>query len=372
MVTGMCFALISGLVLLMAVRLLVIHHIQAPLEGRLEYVAAWLGLPGNISDLTWMITFGLSAFTAWPLCKKFLFFATGIPWLCPKPAEWALLLALPASALLPYGVQTLCSIREIDPATAAWFYPDADAATGQPQGRIGYLREANGEWKFYNIPTFLRETDAAPVKRVTPQIRQQWEADYHRQQEAMKIRNAAEQVSSDAKEKVRLELERLAAQRAQAEKAKADTERTRLQESQARAEAARARAEADKAAADVRNKQLSAINIKPAENMQQNPSARLPYSPAVGQSTGSSSTLQTHPSPRPSGIPLRWGMTLNVPVHQDSVEIWSDGPVAVAADGGGENLVTQPGRTLRFRPGFSAIHIRPLHRNATRLYIRKL
>lgn len=382
-VFGIGATLIAGLLLLLGVRLLVIHHIQEPLEGRLEYMAAWLGLPASVTDFTWMLTFGLSAFAAWPFCKKFLFFATGIPWFCPKPAEWALLLTLPASTLLPYGVQTIYAIREVDPSTAAWFYPDPDVTTGQPQGRIGYLRESDGEWKFYNIPTFLRETDAAPVQRVTPEIRRQWQEDYQRQQQVLKVRNAAEQISRDATEKlrrehdsklaqIRLESERIAAQRAQTERAKADAERARADESRAQAEAAKVRGEADKAAANARNKQLSIVQTSPVGNMNRTSQVSLQSYPGVSTNAGSSNTELPRLLPRHNEIPIRWGMTLNVPIRGDSVEIWSDGPIAVSADAGGENIATQPGRTLRFQPGFSAIHVRPLHPGATRLYIRKL
>ena len=346
-------------------------------------MAAWLGLPASITSFTWMLTFGLSALAAWPFCKKFIFFATGIPRFCPKPAEWALLLTLPASTLLPYGVQTICAIREVDPSTAAWFYPDADATTGQPQGRIGYLRESDGEWKFYNIPTFLRETDAARVQRVSPEIRRQWQEDYQRQKQVLMVRNAAEQVSRDATEKlrrehesklaqIRLESERIAAQRSQTERAKADAERARAEESRAQAEAAKVRAEADKAAADARNKQLSIVQTSPVEDVNRTSQVHRQSYQGVSKNEGSSNTEPPRPAPRHNEIPIRWGMTLNLPIRGDAVEIWSDGPIAASADAGGENLATQPGRTLRFQHGFSAIHIRPLHPGATRLYIRKL
>jgi len=360
--------------LFLGLRLWLICSIQVPLEGRLEYLMDWLGLPVSLSSLTWMLTFGIGAFTAWPLVKKFLFFITGIPWFCPNAREWLLLLILPASTFLPATVQTICPIREVEPSSADWFYPDAHPETGKPHGRIGFLREADGSWKFYNIPVFIRPADAAAVQRVTPEVRQQWQADPQRkqQEESRQRREAAELAEREAKLKLqrdhesrmaaaRLEMQRIEAERVQSENAKVEAAKARQQAEQARQQAAaaeKARQEAEsarqrlQAAEDLREQQELATWIESKKR------------PAMGSSTQSAQLAG-------QAFPIQRGLWKNIHVRGDRVEVWCDGPVSLGADQSPPR--TYPGGAwVRFEQGPGTIHAAPAGSGSTRVVVRKL
>jgi hypothetical protein len=358
-------SLLGVVVLLVALRLWLISSIQVPLEGRLEYLMDWLGLPVSLSSLTWMLTFGIGAFTAWPLVKKFLFFFTGIPWFCPSAREWLLLLILPASTFLPATVQTICPIREVDPVSTAWFYPDAHPETGKPHGRLGYLREGDGSWKFYNIPVFIRPADAAAVQRVTPEVRQQWEADPLRkqQEEIRQRRAAAEQADLAAREALRRQHEervaqlRLEASRKEAEKARAEAHEAKQRaerEASARIMAEKARAEAER---------LAQSRQQPVQSyrQQQEKATRV---------SSNSQPMKLLP-PTAHRFSIQRGLWKNIHVRGDRVEVWSDGPVALGADQSPPR--TYPGGAwVRFEHGAGTIHAAPAGPGSSHVLVRKL
>ncbi len=345
--------LLGGVGFLIGLRLWLISSIQAPLEGRLEYLMDWLGLPVSLSSLTWMLTFGIGAFTAWPLVKKFLFFFTGIPWFCPSSREWLLLLILPASTFLPATVQTICPIREVDPVSTAWFYPDAHPETGKPHGRLGYLREEDGSWKFYNIPVFIRPADAAAVQRVTPEVRQQWQADPLRkqQEEIRQHRAAAEQADLAAREALRRQHEERMAQ-LRLEASRKDAEKARADEAVAAAEKARAEAE-----------RLAQSRHQPIQSyQQQQEKATLVAS--------NSQPMKLLP-PTAHRFSIQRGLWKNIHVRGDRVEVWSDGPVALGADQ--SPPCTYPGGAwVRFEHGAGTIHAAPAGPGSSHVLVRKL
>lgn len=407
--------LIAGLILLgfiglfFGLRLWLISSIQVPLEGRLEYLMDWLGLPVSLSSLTWMLTFGIGAFTAWPLVKKSLFFFTGIPWFCPTPNEWLLLLILPASTFVPATVQTICPIREVDPVSTDWFYPDEHPETGKPHGRLGYLREEDGTWKFYNIPVFIRPADAASVHRVTPEVRRQWQQDIARLQELERRRTAAEQADLSAREEqrrqheermsqLRLETARQEAEKARAADAVAEAEKARQealvaqqraeQESAARAAAEKAHAEAEKMAkvhlAEAQAAQRSAQKkAEQVESERQRIQAAQEYRRQQEASTQNlpislrlDSTGNSMPHPKAVEdvgqiFPIQRGLWKHIHVRGYRVEVCSDGPVILGADSYAPR--TYPGGAwVRFERGAGTLHAQSLGPGSSHLRVRKL
>ena len=59
--------------------------------------------------------------------------------------------------------------------------------------------------------------------------------------------------------------------------------------------------------------------------------------------------------------PLFWGMIHHTHIHGRRVEVWSDGPIAVAADRFGFQLVPRAGHITRFPRTLEILHVRPLN-----------
>jgi len=409
----------TGLLMMLGVlvlRLWLITTVQEPVAGQLEYLITWCGLPPSLNGFTWMLTFGLGAVTAWPLVKKFAFFATGIPWFCPRPAEWALLCIIPASSLIAPLVQTLCPIREVDPTTTAWFYPDRDASTGQPHGRIGYLRDADGTWHFYNVPSFLRESDALPVQRVTPEVRQQWQQDYARQQEQQRRLEQAEREALAAQEaerqrqaehlaQLRLETARQQAEVARAAEAEATAQKARQEaeaarqraeteaaarlaaekarrEAEQQAQARQAEAETARRAAETAHQRLEQEREAETKRRQREVAEFLASSPRREDATSPNVSLRldsvrrsmpTSQAQPPTGqaFNIQSGLWRHIHVRGDRVEVWCDGPVALGADHSAPRSFPG-GAWVRFQQGAQTLHATPAGPGATHIRVRKM
>ncbi len=274
-------------------------------------------------------------------------------------------------------------VRQVDPAVVEWF----DGKTGAPM--LWWGPGDAGEPEFFNRPGHHPRTGGALLPVDASQragwLRQRKE-EKKRQADAMKEAAAAKarqedalaaaslraKAAAEAKELRENTVRETAALRAQAE----ELHRTSTREMEAlrkermeaakieRAEAVRADTQGalDLAALLLSSAKCRAGNSLPAE--EPTSSAPPPAARAGGPPPGQEPPSQYFRLPA--------GRTLDISVRGDKVAVWSDGPIEASADGGSFQRLPQPFNRLRFQGGNAVIHVRPLSRQATMLYLRKL
>lgn len=363
------------LAVLFIARLIVGFFIGSQVSEVVEHGARVAGLDESVSHwlrtwASWAFGFSLVGLMFQMLLAQLLPFGS-------IRASWkplVLLISLSgAGVMLPVAIKSVRQVDddgepvrmvEVDPATKDWF-------NKKNEPLLWFVREADGVFHFFNCHGH-RPSDGAEVQPVSMSIRHEWEASLlHKKEQA-----AAGKYNADMQRQ-------LQEQAALLQKKQIDHERAlgHLQFDLQRSHGSQAQAEKD--TAEQRRLAEAGKNLSMRESSSQNspvaPSTPAPTVHAFDSSNQDSAPTQPSqvapaaPATRPAQqIPLQRGMTRAINVHGDNVTVWSDGPVAVSADGRPFKNVLTPGDTTRFRDHFQTINIRPLSSNATTVFVQKI
>lgn len=355
---------IGLLALVCLARFLVVSLIQVQVESQLDYLAHWIGLR-SVNQLTWLTTFVLAALAVKPFIKKVFYIATGGMSRLHR-GDWLLILGGPAlSMAMPMVLQTIIPVREVDPASEAWFHIDRidpqrspGSPAADPLGRLGYVREADGTLRFYNIPEITRPSDGAPILRVTRAVQEEWQRQQAEKARREQRQRAAEEDDRREREALRQAHEqRMAELRAQAARSEAE----RQAALKAEAEAARIRAEAEKEKARLQAMTAERDRRTAVERLESSQRAQDFHQVLFEQGA-------VHNQPFTDTQPLLWNHRMSVPGDCVPKEFWTNGPALVWEDGGVPFHIG-PGCGAFFQ-GHLPCHVEPLHPGTTKVSIR--
>lgn len=345
---------------------------DATITTWLQSVAAWgfgFGVVGLLarSVLGWFVPFGRLGSGSW----KPMMVLMGLS---------ALGTATPVALQKARGLgpdNLPAAMMEVDPALAPWFSPSGESL-------LFFADHLDGVRRFWNRPGHTPR-DNIVATAVTTRTHAEW-----LREELAEDRAAAEARLAEDANREEAERRRVAEAEAVAERQRHQQEheaamariQKQVQEAEAhREEAARQQAEAERIRAEaqrewkLQNEAVRKAAEEAAVRERQKPdfNAWTPEVKVPSPSTPPPQQLEENlPATTAQEIALRHGMTLNLPVHGDRVAIWSDGPIAASADHFSFCTVSTPGHELRFLHGAGTLHVRPLNRHATRVFVRKL
>jgi hypothetical protein len=383
---------IAGLVIVLAfmlLRVVVALVVAVQISDAVGRSAQAAGLDAGITSwLQTVASFGLGLGAVGLVARAALGFL--FPFGKAAAGSWKPLAALIAASgigtVLPVGIQHVRGVdeaglpavmSEVDPADHAWFSPKGEAL-------IFYADHLDGQRRFWNRPGSTPR-DSMMAQPVTATTHGEW---LRQQLEAGRAEAAARQArEATAAEEARRQAAETAAQ-AERERRQQEHDQAiaRLQQQIQEAEARRAEAERQQAQIERQRMEVQREleqQQAAARRAQQEPAGypapdtgfrvRVAENQAPAWNAPRPQIVQESPAvPEVREFPLRPGATFWHTVNGERVMIWSDGPIAASADHFNFRAVPEPGRTLAFSRGAQTIHVRPLNRSATKVFVQKM